>query len=632
MKKLFNIAQLRQVALLALADLRHEWRMSLCLMLAVAAIASPLLLFFGMKYGTIETLRKRLLDNPVTLEIMPVTEKLLDQAWFDQWRNNPHVAFVVPHTRKLSAQADLSRPEEPSKNLRRADIQPSLDGDTLLLRYGLRVPAVDECVLSQPLAEQLAVAPGERVRFSISRDQARVRANRDFTVIGVLPLRASRLPLVYIPLSQLEAIEAFKDGRAVPAYNWPGSAPLAYPVLPELILTLPEALNLTRETMLAQNTGFAQPERLNVSDPALMEWCAGAAACYRLKTVGGAAGQDNLAALRDKLRGLRATLIPAPSPVLLEGKAGGTSFTLGLLPATAIDKHLPNQELAPELPLERWSALASQPVPREILVSPKLLAQVKGELDPQQVITLRAVYRGAEEDRALTFSARLLADSRVADDTARAPLALLGVLNLLTQRPLVVEQNTDGEDLFLLGRRGYSGFRMYAKGLHDVAPLASALESEGIKANTRADRIDEVMQLDYYLNLLFWLIATASLVGGTACLLASIYANVERKRRDLAVLRLLGVHGGALSLFPLVSGLTLTCGGLCISLMLFHLISAAINLAFRGHLDVGEQFCRLTIAHQAMAMAIALGLATLAGLVASRRFARIDPAESLRDE
>ena len=33
---------------LALADIRHEWRMSLCLVLAVAAIAAPLLLFFGL--------------------------------------------------------------------------------------------------------------------------------------------------------------------------------------------------------------------------------------------------------------------------------------------------------------------------------------------------------------------------------------------------------------------------------------------------------------------------------------------------------------------------------------------------------------------------------------------------------
>ena len=35
----------RVVVRLALADIRHEWRMSLCLVLAVAAIAAPLLLF-----------------------------------------------------------------------------------------------------------------------------------------------------------------------------------------------------------------------------------------------------------------------------------------------------------------------------------------------------------------------------------------------------------------------------------------------------------------------------------------------------------------------------------------------------------------------------------------------------------
>ncbi|MDR2725205.1 MAG: hypothetical protein LBC90_03890, partial [Candidatus Adiutrix sp.] len=48
---------------LVLADLRHEWLLSLCMILAIASILTPLLILLGLKYGTIETFRHRLLEN-----------------------------------------------------------------------------------------------------------------------------------------------------------------------------------------------------------------------------------------------------------------------------------------------------------------------------------------------------------------------------------------------------------------------------------------------------------------------------------------------------------------------------------------------------------------------------------------
>ena len=80
------VTHARMVAKLAFADVCHEWRMSFCMVLAVAAIATPLLLFFGLKNGTMETLQNRLLENPVNLEILPSTEKTLETSWFAEIR------------------------------------------------------------------------------------------------------------------------------------------------------------------------------------------------------------------------------------------------------------------------------------------------------------------------------------------------------------------------------------------------------------------------------------------------------------------------------------------------------------------------------------------------------------------
>ena len=92
-------AHARIVAKLAFADVCHEWRMSLCMILAVAAIATPLLLFFGLKNGTMETLQNRLLENPVNLEILPSTENLWrlrssDQNWISQRRLPLHADLI----------------------------------------------------------------------------------------------------------------------------------------------------------------------------------------------------------------------------------------------------------------------------------------------------------------------------------------------------------------------------------------------------------------------------------------------------------------------------------------------------------------------------------------------------------
>ena len=56
-------------------DLQHEWLLTGCLIMAVAAVLSPLLLIFGLKYGTIDTLRTRLVQDPRNREIRPMASQ-----------------------------------------------------------------------------------------------------------------------------------------------------------------------------------------------------------------------------------------------------------------------------------------------------------------------------------------------------------------------------------------------------------------------------------------------------------------------------------------------------------------------------------------------------------------------------
>ena len=84
---------------LALADLIHEWQLSICGVLAVTVVLAPLLLLFGLKYGVVESLRNRLASDPINLEIKHFGEDGFDEAWFKQANELPWVGFLIPRTR-----------------------------------------------------------------------------------------------------------------------------------------------------------------------------------------------------------------------------------------------------------------------------------------------------------------------------------------------------------------------------------------------------------------------------------------------------------------------------------------------------------------------------------------------------
>jgi len=613
-----------EIIRLAAADVRHEWRMSLCMALAIAAIATPLLLFFGLKFGVMETLRQRLLDDPSSMEILPLSDKRLDNAWFEGKRRDSRVAFVVPHTRRLSAQAEFAAAGQKKRLM--LDISPTLEQDVLLARYGAPVPQSGECVLTASASEKLGVAKGAELACHVSRDRGKVRAQRSFIVAGVLPEGAGVRPAAYLRLEDLEQIEQFKDGRAVPELGWPGSDPLAYPAAPSALLALPAPLNAIREAMLCQNTGFAtfeKPEGLAV--PGLPA----GRALYLLSSVGSLADARDFASVADRVRGMDSFILPVNRNVSAVLALPDGEAALALRAGSAIGRNLPGVT-PPDG--ENWTLFSSAPAPRTLIVSPALAKRAGTGEVPCRFLLASREKDGTVTERSVSFPVRLVTGDAAPEGTGLAAPALLGQLGLLAERPLLDGTTADGQKTMLLGRRGYSGFRMYASGLDKVAPLKKVLEEEGISVSTKADRIEEVLALNKYLGILFWIIAAASLAGAMGCLVSNVYANVERKRRELAVLRLLGVHGAALSLFPLTSAILLSLGGILSSLLLFHVLAFAINRVFSAHLAAGEVFCRLTLSHQAAAIGMALALAAVTGLAASRRMLGIQPAESLRDE
>jgi putative ABC transport system permease protein len=604
---------------LAQADLVHEWVLSLCLVLAVAAILGPLLLLFGLKYGTIATLRQRLIEDPRNREIRPLVSRSFDRQWFERLRARPEVAFVVPTTRQIAATVQVHVPGKQAAVA--LDLVPTAPGDRLLSENGATTPAEHAGVLTAAAAEELGVAVGQTVVMIAKRlkGSSFESGELELEVSAILDPRASTLKTMFVRLAVLEAVEQFKDGRAVPRYGWSGSTPIAQPRYDGLIIALPRPLDEVMQVRLSTNTGFTRIEPLDPEQlVARTGYRIGAGwSVYLLSTQRRPAGDESVRAVSHRLRGKAAALIPWVRGLTAEliGSAGEPLATLNLRALSLYSGDADRLELAPE---PAWDEPPNRSVVRRQIILPSDVARPEGQLR----------LRVTAEQRTLEFPVQPVAGTAPAG-LALLPARLAGILNLFRTRSLRYQPE---QDRFVLGRRGYAGFRLYAASIDDVDHLRQVFEDMGIPVHTEAARIRDVLELDTYLTLIFWLVATVGLIGGAASLVASLYASVQRKRRELGVLRLLGIGRETLFRLPVYQGVLIAGGGFLVAAGFFQLLAWVINTLFSAHLRSGESLCRLSAAHFLTALAGTLGIAVCASVAAAWRTTSIEPSEALRDE
>ncbi|MDR2695928.1 MAG: ABC transporter permease, partial [Deltaproteobacteria bacterium] len=58
---------------MAVRDYLHESLLSACAALGLAAVLTPLLVLYGVKFGIVTTMTERMLNDPKNLEISPVS-------------------------------------------------------------------------------------------------------------------------------------------------------------------------------------------------------------------------------------------------------------------------------------------------------------------------------------------------------------------------------------------------------------------------------------------------------------------------------------------------------------------------------------------------------------------------------
>jgi putative ABC transport system permease protein len=181
--------------------------------------------------------------------------------------------------------------------------------------------------------------------------------------------------------------------------------------------------------------------------------------------------------------------------------------------------------------------------------------------------------------------------------------------------------------------RIFAGFRAHARRLEDVTRIDHDLRRDGVEVETLAEQVAGLLSLDRSLTLLFALLAGLGGLGYLVSLGVGLYANVERKQRDLSLLRLIGLSRRDLVVFPLLQALIIAAAGAALAGVLALSVAGLVNRLPLGGANPagGRALCVIAVEHLLLALLVSLLGAALSAAFAGYRAAQIEPAEGLRD-
>lgn len=589
------IREFFQMICLACADYRRERLLSLCSVLGLAAVLTPLLVLYGVKFGIVTTMVGRMRSDPLMLELSPVSSGHFTPAFFASLKQDPAVSFVLPRTRSIAATMQLasSKPDG-SRRTVVCSMEPTAAGDPLLARYGCEAPLLVPSGQAPAAQDEGKAAPAGRTQSSLMDrlegyllTEARAEpAGTGKEQPAKAGAQAKRQPQA--PLPNAGAPKAEKRGaQRQKAQGTPAALPEIAP------------LSLPQERAREENKSSAAPD--------------GAEA-------GREAPHGGLTLKKDK---------PAQDA---EAKSPAPAMN-GLTPAKKQDAE-PSKETAP-----RRGGLAAESDATLRLSGVVLSEEAASKLGVKKGDTVIGRVERAYQGKV---------------SYARVRLTVTGVLPLAAQQkamayiPLTLLEATedfrDGRAVPALGtengwtgekrpegERVYPGFRLYVKDLGDVLSTRRHLAEKGVDTYTHAEEIAQIESLEKALNAVFLAICAAAALGFFASTASSAMAGVKRKERTLGLLELMGFSTSSLMLFPLVQvELTAVLGTLLASAA-YQGFSLLINRLFASSLQGFESVCLLLPQHFLLALAAATGLSFLAAFGPALRSTRIQPSEVIRD-
>jgi putative ABC transport system permease protein len=283
-------------------------------------------------------------------------------------------------------------------------------------------------------------------------------------------------------------------------------------------------------------------------------------------------------------------------------------------------------ELLPSTPGDPLLAGAGPAHPAEVIASASLAQRLSLQPGASLIGVVGRVAGGERQWLRLPLTI-----AAVAPPAAAPRDALFAAVGLLA----TVEDFLDGalgEDAApgdSAGPRPFAGARLHAARIEAVPGLAADLAAAGLPVASRAEEVGALLRLDRDLGLLFAILAGMGGAGYLVSLSVGVWAQVERQRRDLALLALFGLSRAARRAVPVVQAAAIGIGGAVIGVVLALVAEAVLNAAFAGGVTGGRAVSVITPAITGGAIVATCAGAILSAAAGAWRAAAIEPAEGL---
>jgi putative ABC transport system permease protein len=614
-----------QIIRAAVADVRHDWILFSCVVCAIGAVFSPLLILYGLKRGYIDAMRHQLLHDPRNREIRPrELPKALQEEWFTRMRNVGDVEFVIPSTATAETVALRTVGAGNSSPVVAADMIPSGPGDPLLAHHSLLPPSDTECILTEKAALNLNVSEGAKIVVSVQRTAE--QAERAFVVRGIIPGRSVAKNAIFIAQPVLDRISRFKWGLAVPEYGWPGGAIEVAPSYSHVLIIASEKLNQDTALKLRTKTGFSQRTALTRAevfeeyvlpiddDPEM----------FRIEAAGRPGGEENIAKVMLELGGSEAVVMRTNPrmPASLTGMRGQAQVELISISLDGITKGVVQTEALPE-----WATVSPTSDAlvnyswRRIAVSLSVFERVGG--GPWQATV-------ETPEGSLSFPVVIEESKALSSALAWIPSVLGGILHSGQKSAGIAFDPMQNK--FVNERSGHRGFRLFARDLEGVERLTTLLSAQSMKVDSALDQIAGIREFDNNMTSLIKLVGVVTGAGAIGALLTSLLASIERKKRDFGILRLMGTARIHVVLIPLVQAQLIVGFAFGLAVLIFRIFASAADQLFIGKLAPGQTYVSIQNAELASALGGVSIVAMVVALLASARLFSIEPADAVRWE
>ncbi len=176
------------------------------------------------------------------------------------------------------------------------------------------------------------------------------------------------------------------------------------------------------------------------------------------------------------------------------------------------------------------------------------------------------------------------------------------------------------------------GFRLHVRTLTDVITVDAALRAMDVPVASRADDVAALFAMDRALTLLFLLLSGLGGCGYVVSLGVSLYANVERKQRELSLLRLIGLQRGELALFTMLQAMAIGALGAVLAGAAALGMQALLNAYWPLGDGRGGTPVLSVIAPEHLLAALTASIlgACVAAIFAGLRAGSVPPAEGMR--